>query len=151
MNSHTFVPHLIQFALRLFFTTLLVLGIINANSQLNIDLLGQLDYQSLHNSDLTDIWGYTDEFGNEYAIVGVNNGGTSIVDVSVPSSPEEIFFSPGPSTIWRDMKTWGDYAYITNESSGGLKIIDMSGLPDDTNLPVTTITTDGCHLPTTYT
>ena len=105
-------------------------------AQNNLELLSNLDYQSLHGSDLSDIWGYVDEEGNEYAIVGVNNGGVSIVDVTDAENPFEVFFSPGPSTIWRDMKTWGDYAYITNESSGGLKIIDMSGLPDDTNLPV---------------
>lgn len=113
------------------------------HAQLNLSVAGQLDYQSLHNSDLSDVWGYTDELGNEYAIVGVNTGGTSIVDVTDPSSPIEVFFTSGPNTIWRDMKTWGDYAYITNESSGGLKIIDMSGLPGNTNLPVASYNGNG--------
>lgn len=106
--------------------------------QLNMTLLGQLDYQNLHNSDLSDIWGYVDGNGNEYALVGVNDGGLSIVDVTTPSNPQEVFFTPGPGSIWRDIKTWGDYAYMTTEGGGGLVIVDMSGLPGNTNLPVTT-------------
>ena len=129
--------------LAIFLTAFLCCFTTISNAQLNLELLGQLDYQSLHNSDLSDIWGYVDEDGNEYAIVGVNDGGTSIVDVTDPANPVEVFFSAGPSTIWRDMKTWGDYAYITNESSGGLKIIDMSGLPEDTDLPVSFYDTGG--------
>ena len=113
------------------------------NGQLNLSVAGQLDYQDLHGSDLSDVWGYTDELNNEYAIVGVNNGGTSIVDVTDPSNPVEVFFTPGANSIWRDMKVWGDYAYITNESSGGMKIIDMSGLPGNTNLPVTSYNGNG--------
>ncbi len=33
-------------------------------------------------------------------------------------------------SIWRDIKTWGDYAYVSSESSGGVFIVDMSPLPD---------------------
>ncbi len=115
----------------------MALSCANLSAQLNMQFEGNLSYQNLHNSSISDIWGYTDEFGNEYAIVGVNTGGVSIVDVTDPQNLNEVFFSPGPNTTWRDMKTWGDYAYITNENTGGLKIIDMSGLPDNTNLPVT--------------
>lgn len=110
-------------------------GTLNAQN-LNLNLLGQLDYQQLHNSDLSDIWGYVDENGNEYALVGVNDGGLSIVDVTTPSNPQEVFFQSGPNTIWRDIKTWGDYAYTTNEAGGGLLIVDMGPLPGSTNLPV---------------
>src|SRR5688572_6196209 len=74
-----------------------------ATAQTNIAFVGQLDYQQLRNSDLSNLWGYTDELGNEYAIVGVNGsggpqqGGVSIVDLSDPTQPQEIFFVPGPS------------------------------------------------------
>jgi choice-of-anchor B domain-containing protein len=95
-------------------------------SQLNINLVGQLTFPG--KGDLSDIWGHVDGSGNEYALVGTNTG-TSIVDISTPSSPVEVFFSNGPSSIWRDLKVWNNHLYITNESSGGLKIIDMSNLP----------------------
>lgn len=70
-----------------------------------------------------------DATGKEYALVGTEYG-TSIVDISTPSNPVEVFFSPGDTTIWRDLKVWNDHVYITNDNGGGsLKIIDMSNLP----------------------
>lgn len=98
-----------------------------AHSQLNINFLGQLQYAN-NRGDCSDIWGYVDGSGNEYAIVG-NQTGTSIVDVTDPTNPSEVFYSAGNQTIWRDMKVWGTTAYITNEGGGGLKIIDLSNLP----------------------
>jgi choice-of-anchor B domain-containing protein len=106
--------------------------------QLNLVELGNLDYQNLHNSDLSDVWGYVDENSNEYALVGVNDGGFSIVDVTNPANPVEVFFESGPNSIWRDIKTFGDYAYVTTEGGGGLLIVDMGPLPGSTNLPTYT-------------
>ena len=106
-----------------------------AESQVNMTLLGNFPYSV----NLADIWGYVDQSGNEYAIVGANNG-VSIVDVTNPALPVEVFFEPGASSIWRDIKTWNDHAYITNESSDGLMIIDLSPLPGSTNLTVTAFT-----------
>lgn len=98
-----------------------------ANAQLNINFLGQLQYAPAR-GDCSDIWGYVDGLGNEYAVVG-NETGTSVVDVTDPTNPTEIFYSAGEQTIWRDMKVWGDAAYITNEGGSGMKIIDLSNLP----------------------
>ncbi|OFZ61004.1 MAG: hypothetical protein A3D92_15420 [Bacteroidetes bacterium RIFCSPHIGHO2_02_FULL_44_7] len=78
--------------------------------------------------DCSDIWGYVDGTGIEYAIVG-NETGTSIVSLANPANPVEVFYSPGANTIWRDIKVWGTTAYITNEGDNGLKIIDLSNLP----------------------
>jgi choice-of-anchor B domain-containing protein len=113
-------------------------------AQLNITQLGHLSYQDARNSDLSNLWGYVDEEGNEYALVGVNgdpnvdnSGGFAVVDVTDPANPVEIFFTPGPNSIWREIKTWGDHAYITTEAEGGLMIVDLSPLPQSTDLPVT--------------
>jgi len=100
---------------------------VSTNAQLNLNLLGDLQYAA-QRGDCSDVWGYVDGFGNEYAIVG-NETGTSIVDVTDPANPTEIFYSAGDQTIWRDMKVWGTTAYITNEGGSGLKIIDLSNLP----------------------
>lgn len=102
-------------------------------SQVNMTQVGYLDLQSMHSSDLNDIWGYTDEAGNEYAIVGLNNG-TSVVDISDPANPVEISFFSGMNSIWRDIKVWGDYAYVTTEANQGLEIIDLTPLPASTTL-----------------
>ncbi len=106
-----------------------------ANAQTNITLVGQLDYQALHGANLSNLWGYTDETGVEYAIVGAENG-VSVVSLADPSNPTEIFFEPGTNSMWREVKTFGDYAYITTEETDGLMIIDLSPLPGNTNLTV---------------
>lgn len=96
-------------------------------AQLNLSFVSQYSYPGTR-GDCSDIWGYVDQLGNEYAIVG-NQNGTSIVSLADPFNPVEVFFSPGANTIWRDMKVWGTTAYITNEGGNGLKIIDLSNLP----------------------
>src|SRR5690606_36974022 len=105
-----------------------------AGAQLNMNLLGNVDYMTLHDANLNDVWGYTDETGKEYALVGATKG-TSVVDVSDPANPQEVFWEPGMESVWRDLKTWGDYAYITTEAQNGLLIIDLSPLPASTALP----------------
>lgn len=102
-------------------------------AQINMSQLGYLDVVSAHNSDANDIWGYADGLGNEYAIVGLNDG-TSVVDVTDPANPTEVFYEPGMNSIWRDIKTWNNHAYVTTEAQNGLLIIDLSTLPGNTNL-----------------
>ena len=86
----------------LFFYCFAVVGLTRA--QLNMTQLGYLDIPTLHSTGLNDIWGYTDELGNEYALVGAKDG-VSIVDVTVPTSPVEVKWIPGMNSIWRDIKT----------------------------------------------
>lgn len=100
---------------------------VQSKAQLNMSLIGQYSYPG-NRGDCSDIWGYVDGMGNEYAIVG-NQTGTSIMSLSNPANPVEVFYSPGANTIWRDIKVWGTTAYITNEGGGGMKIIDLSNLP----------------------
>lgn len=106
---------------------------ISSFAQLNLTEVGTLDLNSAHNQGLNDIWGYTDEFGNEYALVGGTKG-TSVVDISDPANPVEVFYEPGMESIWRDIKTVGDYAYVTTEAQNGLLIIDLSPLPSSSAL-----------------
>lgn len=113
----------------------IILSTTSIMSQFNMNLLSNVNYQALHNAQLNDIWGYVDEEGNEYALVGTTKG-TSIVDVTDPENPVEVFWEPGTDNIWRDLVTWGDYAYISTEANDGLLIIDLSPLPHSTALPV---------------
>jgi choice-of-anchor B domain-containing protein len=94
-----------------------------------LDSIGNLNYDVLHGALLNDVWGYTDEVGNEYAIVGTTKG-TSIVRISSITPPVEIAWFPGATSVWRDPSSYGDYAYVTTEAiSGGMLIIDLSPLP----------------------
>ncbi|OIQ27085.1 MAG: hypothetical protein BM555_06255 [Crocinitomix sp. MedPE-SWsnd] len=120
-------------------TAAAILFTFSSFSLINMTQLGYLDLQTLHGSDLNDIWGYTDEDGNEYAIVGLNDG-VSVVDVTDPANPVEIEYFNGMNSIWRDIKVWGDYAYVTTEATQGLEIIDLTPLPLSTAITSTTYT-----------
>ena len=100
-------------------------GITTLNAQTQLNLLGQLPYEQAVN----DVWGYAADNGDEYALVGTQTG-LSIVDLRNPMQPEELFFIDGPHTTWRDMKTFGLFAYTINEKDTGLLITDLSQLPD---------------------
>lgn len=111
-----------------------------AQTPLNVVKLGALNPRPTQ--DYSDIWGYTDPQGREYAIIGCYSG-TSIINITNAAQPVEVAFIPGPSSIWRDIKTHLHYAYITTEGTGtgkGLQIVDLSNLPTSATL-VNTITT----------
>lgn len=111
------------------------LTLASAHAQLNMQYLGRINYQQLHSANLNDVWGYVDETGKEYALVGTTDG-VSVVDVTDPVNPIEVFWAPGMNSIWRDIDVWGDYAYVTTEAQEGLMIIDLSPLPASTALNV---------------
>lgn len=94
----------------------------------NMNLLAQLDYETLHETKLNDVWGYTANTGEEYVLVGARKG-VSIVDLTDPENPVEIFWESGSESVWRDLKEYNGYAYVTNEEADGLMIIDMTALP----------------------
>jgi len=121
------------------FGTLLICALLGPHTGLraqfskNITLAGHLPY----NECLSALWGYTDPQGREYALVGTCSG-TSIVNITDPANPQQLFFVPGPTSIWREMKTWSHYAYIVTEGGNGLTIVDLSNLPG-TNLNYTVV------------
>jgi len=119
--------------MRIFLSLVLLFSFENIFSQSNISFLGQKTYSE----DLSDVWGYAAN-GKEYALVGVRSG-VSIVDVTDPANPTELFFVTTAASLWHDFATWNGYAYVTNETGGGLTIINLNFLPDSIN----TTTSDG--------
>jgi choice-of-anchor B domain-containing protein len=87
----------------------------------NLELIGSLDYQE----DGSDIWGYVDQNGTEYALMGTEFG-TAVISLQNPTNPTEIAFIDGGNSTWRDLKTFGEYAYITTEAEDGILILDLS-------------------------
>lgn len=82
-------------------------------------------------------WGYTAPDGREYAILGVRSG-TSIIDITdAPNNVSERAFIPGANSTWRELKTYQHYAYVVNETGGGMQIIDLSNLPNSATLAAT--------------
>ncbi len=96
-----------------------------AFSQNNLDLQANVTYDQR----LSDIWGYTDSLGNEYALVCLD-AGVAIENITDPANPQNVATFPGPSSIWRDAKTFGHFSYYINESSGGLQVINLENLPN---------------------
>jgi choice-of-anchor B domain-containing protein len=139
MKSSTFFFSVIQKFLFVGFLSFLFCLPSQALAQLNVDSLSHINYQQLHAANLNDVWGYVDELGNEYALVGTSKG-TSIVDVTDPANPVEVFWLPGSESIWRDPSSHGDYAYVTTEAEDGMLIIDLGPLPQSTNLTTTLYT-----------
>lgn len=109
---------------KLFTTALLICAAFITHAQLNIDFVGQLTYDD----DMSNVWGWTDPDGNEFVIAGTYDG-TSLVDITDPADPTEVQFINGDNSIWRQISTWDHYAYVVNETGGGLLCIDLSSLP----------------------
>ena len=78
-----------------------------------------------------DCWGWVDETsGREYVIFGRSNG-ASFVEITDPLNPQFIATMPTATTssLWRDIKVIGDYAYIGSEAPNhGIQIMDLSQL-----------------------
>ncbi|MCB0479246.1 MAG: choice-of-anchor B family protein [Crocinitomicaceae bacterium] len=100
----------------------------------NLTELGRYDFEAQRGTFVSDIWGYVDENNNEYAIVGCVYG-TSVVDVTDPANPVEVYWEAGTASVWRDIKVYNDYAYVTTEAEDGLLIIDLNPLPISNSLP----------------
>jgi choice-of-anchor B domain-containing protein len=106
-----------------------ILHFIFFNSQTTIDSIAHVNYNLLHETMLNDVWGHVDASGVEYAIVGTRKG-TSIVSLQNPTAPQEVFWESGTESIWRDVNTFQNYAYVTTEADDGLLIINMNSLPN---------------------
>ena len=104
---------------------LIVICSFKAQGQIQtLQKLGQLSF----NTTCAGVWHYVDPSGNEYALLG-NGDGLVIVDVNDPTNPTVLHTVPAASSLWREVKTFGHYAYAGTEGGGGITIVDLSGLP----------------------
>ena len=120
--------------MRLKYIIILLLSFTSLYSQtdVNISLLGKFEYA---NTDLNDIWGYADN-GKEYALVGTYDG-LSIVDVTDPVNTVEVNYVTTVNSVWKDIKTYSHYAYVTHgiygsgQKAQGLLIIDLNTIGNE--------------------
>jgi len=125
MNSNNLIKYFV--AIFLIGNGFLALG-----QGFNMTLEGSWDNASY---EFNDCWGYTDENGNEYAIIGSK---TTVIffDITIPTSPvllTEItgaFGSiSGANSVWRDFKTYDRYAYaVADQGSEGLMVFDLTDI-----------------------
>lgn len=120
--------------MRLLFTFFLLSLSPDLFSQTNITLRSTYSFP---NKELANLWGYADGNGNEYALVGTQKG-MSIINVTDAASPSHVIDISGPYSDWREIKTYGGYAYMVTEGTSGPKtgliIVNLAALPNiDTN------------------
>ncbi|MFQ5771183.1 MAG: choice-of-anchor B family protein, partial [bacterium] len=96
----------------------------------------QIGRWSLTDERYSDCWGYTDNKGREYALIGATHG-TAIVNITDSTNIYPVSFISGPVSNWRDIKTWRNYAYVTTEGGDGIQIINLTLLPDSAILVAT--------------
>ncbi len=101
------------------------------NAAQNMTLLGNWNPGGL--LWYSDVWGYADCSGREYAIIG-SAFSIHFIDVTQPNFPRLVkSFGTTGSSVWRDFKTYRDRAYACADQSpgtDGLMIFDLSRLPD---------------------
>ena len=119
----------------IFCSLLVLVGFsLTAQDSLSMERLGQWDpdgYPTHGGLQYNDLWGYTTETGEEYAIIG-NADSILVIDVTDCSAPKRVFSHYGSGGVtWRDIKTYGSYAYsVCDGCSEGMHIFDLSALPD---------------------
>lgn len=115
----------------------------------NVELMDVESLADLGGGDNgNDCWGWVDATsGREIAIFGRSNG-TSFIDVTDATDMKyfaNLATASSPS-LWRDIKIYGDYAYIVSEAGDhGLQIVDLAGLMDLPLDDVTELTADGYY------
>ncbi len=91
---------------------------------LNMTLRSHLNLAALGASAGSGSWGYTSPLGRRYALVGTSEG-LSVVDVTDAANPRVTGTIAGASSAWREVKTYGGFAYVTTEAKTGLDIVDL--------------------------
>lgn len=98
----------------------------------NVDLLDFLSHAELGSSSAegSDCWGWTSSDGREFALIGQTTG-TAFAEINADGDMTYIgrLDTQTTSSLWRDIKVKGNYAYISAESSNhGLQIFDLRKL-----------------------
>lgn len=102
-------------------------------------------------SGVAGCWGYTAPDGSKYALMGTAVG-ILVLDLRNPTAPRVVDEVPGPTNTpypgiyWREMRTYGHYAYIVSEQTdvrGGIMILDLAGLPNSVRFVKSVTPRDG--------
>ncbi len=103
---------------------------------LNMSLLGRWEQDSVHpctpsNRCYSDLWGYVDCQGNEYALLG-SASEINVINITDPANPQLVYHIAGGNvTTWRDMMVYHNRLYACVDGGNeGLIILNLDNLPD---------------------
>lgn len=103
------------------------------------DLLSEIPATQFGSDNANDSWGWTDpDTGSEYVLLGLNDG-TAFLNIDDPVNPVYLgrLDTHTGSSIWRDIKTYNNYAFIVSEAfDHGMQVFDLTRLRNVTNPPV---------------
>lgn len=108
---------------------LYIMTILQATAQENYNMVFR-SHTEFPGQTLANICGFAQD-GKEYALLGASKG-MIIMDVSNPATPTQIAQLPGPDNLWKEIKVYEHYAYVTSEGGQGLQVVDLSKLPNAT-------------------
>ena len=119
--KYLFMRFLILFVLLIFFAKTTF-----TQENFNLELLANVQF----GEDGNDCWGFVDDQGTEYAVMGTRTA-TRIFSLEDPSNPIPRYTVFGSASVWRDIKYYNKHLYATTDQGrDGLLIIDVSGAPD---------------------
>ena len=108
------------------FLSIFILTSAQSQENLNTQILSHVDFDE----GGSNIWGFVDSNGVEYAVIGTELS-TKILSLEDPIHPILRYEVFGSNTSWREIKSYKDHIYVaTDAASDGLTIIDVSGAPD---------------------
>lgn len=104
--------------------------------------VNNFDGQGVVNTSGNDCWGYVSPSGREYALIGLS-GGTGIVEVTDPAQSSIVAFLPGPTSLWRNVKTYQHYLYAVSEGGGGIQVFDLANIDNGVVTTLPSVTAGG--------
>lgn len=119
-------------------------GVAESFASQGVQLLSWFPVTAIHPAATSgnDCWGYVSPSGREYALIGVSNG-TGIVEITNPEAAQLVAFLPGPTSLWRNIKTYQHYMYAVSEGGGGIQVFDLSQIDQGIVTTLPSVTTGG--------
>ncbi|MGB3967306.1 MAG: choice-of-anchor B family protein, partial [Planctomycetota bacterium] len=81
------------------------------------------------------MWGYVAPNNKEYALLGTTTG-IAVIDCTIGTAPVERAYFPWVSSTWREVRTYGTYAYVTTEAAAGFLVLDLTNPDAPTSLGI---------------
>jgi choice-of-anchor B domain-containing protein len=93
---------------------------------LNAELIAHVPFSE----NSSGMWGYVDNSGLKYAVIGTASA-SRIFSLEDPAHPIERFKANGAVGIWREVRYYKNYIYVsTDQGADGMVIIDMTEAPE---------------------